>query len=82
MKECQAIVPVIFVNTTLAVACEFSLAHEPLNLARLKAEIFADDARVDLNDAILNFNLVHDKAQTRWPQQTTLHPRSITGLSA
>jgi len=59
MKECQTIVPIIFINATLAAACEFSLAHEPLNFERLKVEIFADDACVDLNDALLNLNLVH-----------------------
>jgi hypothetical protein len=61
MKECQAIATVIFINATLAAACEFSLAHELLNLEQLKAEVLADDARVDLNDATLNFNLMHDK---------------------
>jgi hypothetical protein len=59
MKECQTIVPIIFINATLAAACEFSLAHEPLHFERLKVEIFADDACVDLNDALLNLNLVH-----------------------
>src|ERR1700704_2363641 len=61
MKECQTIVPFIFINATLAAACKFSLAHKLLNFERLKAEVLADDARVDLNDAILNFNLVHDQ---------------------
>jgi hypothetical protein len=46
-------------------ACEFSLATETLNLERLKAEVSADDARIDLNDAVLNFNLVHDVDQPR-----------------
>ena len=44
-------------------ACEFSLATETLNLERLKAEVSADDARIDLNDTVLNFNLVHDVEQ-------------------
>ena len=34
--------------------------HEPLNLERLKAEVSANDARIDLNDAVLNFNPAHD----------------------
>ena len=46
-------------------ACEFSLATETLNLERLKAEVSANDARIDLNDAVLNFNLVHDVDQPR-----------------
>jgi len=58
-------VPVIFINATFAAACEFSFAHETLNFERLKAEVLADDVRVDLNDAFLNFNLVHDKGQGR-----------------
>ena len=61
MKECQAIESIIFIDATFGSACEFPLAHEPLNLERLKTEMLADDARVDLNEAIMHFNLVHDK---------------------
>jgi hypothetical protein len=39
--------------------------HEPLNLEKLKAEAFADEARVDLKAVItLNLNLVRDKPIT------------------
>ena len=65
MKECQAIAPLISINATLETACEFPLAHEPLNLVRLKAEVLADDARVDLNDAIIDFNLGHGRVPIR-----------------
>jgi hypothetical protein len=61
VKEGQTISPIIFINAALAAACEFSLMHEPPNLERLKAEVPADDACVDLHDAILNFNLVHNE---------------------
>ena len=65
VKERQTIPPRIFIDTTLASACEFSLTYEPLNLERLEAEVSADYARIDLNDALLNFNLVHDIDQLR-----------------
>jgi hypothetical protein len=56
----------IFINATLAAACKFPLMHEPENLDRLKAEILAYNARVDLNGAVtLNLNLVHDKPPLR-----------------
>src|SRR5271157_2238290 len=44
---------------------QFSLAPKTLYRERLKAEVSADDARIDLNDAVLNLNLVHDKHQLR-----------------
>jgi hypothetical protein len=40
--------------------------HETLNLERLKAEVPANDARIDLNGAVaLNVNLVHDETPMR-----------------
>jgi hypothetical protein len=66
VKERQTISTRIFINATFESACEFSLMHEPLNLERLKAEVPADDARVDLNGAVtLNLNLVHDDPPMR-----------------
>ena len=56
-------------------ACEFSLATE--NLERLKAEVSANDARIDLNDAVLNFNLVHDGDQPREQAEAFAYPRAI-----
>jgi len=56
-------------------ACEFSLATE--NLERLKAEVSANDARIDLNDAVLNFNLVHDGDQPREQPVAFAYPRAI-----
>ena len=56
-------------------ACEFSLATETLNLERLKAEV--SDVRIDLNDAVLNFNLVHDGDQPREQPVAFAYPRAI-----
>jgi hypothetical protein len=87
MKECQAITPLIFMNATLEAACEFPLANESLNLERLKAEVLADDARVDLNDAIIDFNLGHRRVPL-WCSitagcmydSTTMRPRADVTL--
>ena len=58
-RKAALVSPRLFINATLAAACEFSLAPKTLNLERLKAEVSADGARIDLNDAVLNLNLVH-----------------------
>jgi hypothetical protein len=66
MKKRETKSPRIFINATLAAACKFPLMHEPANLERLKTEVLAYNARVDLNGAVtLNLNLVHDKPPTR-----------------
>ncbi len=36
-------------------------SRKTVHLERLKAGVSADDARIDLNDAVLNLDLVHDK---------------------
>jgi hypothetical protein len=66
VKEGETKSPRIFTNAALAAACKFPLMHEPLNLDRLKAEVSAYNARVDLKGAVtLNLNLVHDKPPMR-----------------
>src|SRR5262249_37753486 len=52
VKERETKSPRIFINATLAAACKSPLMHEPANLDRLKAEVLAYNARVDLNDAV------------------------------
>ena len=64
-RKAALVSPRLFINATLAAACEFSLAPKTLNLERLKAEVSADDARLSLKDAVLNLNLVQTTCRYR-----------------